>query len=149
MTRPKKCSPHIWNIDDWLPLYRSNRVGESPPEITCVDCCRVLAVIDTSQNMRLSIAVGIASRLFDGVEYDRVLASVFEYFDYHLDNPPPATRYDRKPQPQAGRTETGLIDKPIIGKLMQSQFGARRRRALEGAAEGQVPDSDPRRAGGA
>ena len=150
MTGAKKCSPHIWNIDDWLPLYRSNRVEESPPEITCVDCGRVLAVVDTSPNMRSSIAVGIASRLFDGVEYDRVLASVNEYFEYHRENPPPANPYDREPLQDANpnsRTETGLIDKPIIGSL-RAACSSRFLRDRNGSGKGQVPESDPRRAGG-
>ena len=79
-----KCRVHRWNIEDWLPLYKSNRVEESSSEIWCVDCGRVLAVRDMTPNMRSSISDGIAKRLFDGVEHSRVYDSVNEYFEFHL-----------------------------------------------------------------
>ena len=79
-----KCRPHRWNIEDWLPLYKSNSVEKSYPEIWCVDCGRVLAVRDTTPNMRASISDGIAKRLYDGDEYSEVYNSVNEYFEFHL-----------------------------------------------------------------
>ena len=172
MTRPKKCSPHRWNVEDWLPLYKGTDI--TIPELTCRNCGRVLAVGDTTPNMRASIADGIASRLFKGDEYAEVHDAVTKYFTYQIQNPPPANRYDRKPIPEAGRTETGLIDKPTPGSLRmraavtdgtvkrqaivddyipkgglpQSTLMARYRRAHEGSTKGQVPESPPRRPGG-
>ena len=79
-----KCRPHRWNIEDWLPLFKGNRVEDSDPEIWCLDCGRVLAVRDTTLNMRASIANGIAKRFLGGDEYDEVYESVNEYFEFHL-----------------------------------------------------------------
>ena len=128
-------------LNDWLPLYAQADI--TLPEITCVNCGRVLAVVDTTPNMRSSITEGIAKRLYEGDEYEEVHDAVSKYFAYQIQNPPPANRYDRKPrpQPEAGRTDTGLIDKPIIGSLMQSQFGARLRRAFGADADTQCPKS--------
>ena len=80
-----KCRPHRWNIEDWLPLC-GNPVEESYPEIWCLNlnCGRVLAVQDTSLDMRASIADGIAKRFCEGDEYDEVYNSVNEYFEFHL-----------------------------------------------------------------
>ena len=81
-----KCRPHRWNIEDWLPLLKANRVEETYPEIWCLNlnCGRVLAVRDTTPSMRASIADGIAKRFCEGDEYDEVYESVNEYFAYHL-----------------------------------------------------------------
>ena len=51
------CRPHRWNVEDWLPLY-GNKVEETAPEIRCLNCGRVLAVRDTTPNMRGSITEG-------------------------------------------------------------------------------------------
>ena len=61
------CRPHRWNNEHWLPI-----LPESSPEeydsITCLNCGRVLAIKDTSSNMRASIANSIAKRFMDGDE---------------------------------------------------------------------------------
>ena len=82
------CHPHRWNVEDWLPLY-GNPVEESDPEISCLNCGLVLAVRDTTPNMRGSIIQGIAKRVCDGDEYHEVFASASEYFVHHLTNTTP------------------------------------------------------------
>ena len=78
-----KCRPHVWNVEKWLPLYKGADIGL--PEITCTTCGRVLAVRDTTPNMRASITHGIASRLYEGDEYDEVQDAVLEYFAFHIE----------------------------------------------------------------
>ena len=78
-----KCRPHVWNVEPWLPLYAKAR-PEDHPAMECVNCGRVLAVVDTTPNMRTSIMRGIASRLFEGDEYTEVYEAVGEYFRFHL-----------------------------------------------------------------
>ena len=111
------CRPHRWNVEDWLPLY-GNKVEETAPEIRCLNCGRVLAVRDTTPNMRGSITEGIASRLFKGERYDEVAKSVREYFAFHA--------------------IPLHLDKPIKGRLMESAL-ANLRRARGGSVGGNVP----------
>ena len=147
MTRPKKCSPHRWNVEKWLPIIRNSDI--TVPEMECLNCGRVLAVADTSPNMRASIAEGIAKRFCEGDEYAEVHDAVTKYFTYQIQNPPPANRYDRKPQPAETVKRQAIVDdyKPK-GGLPKSTFMERLRRDREGSGKGQVPESPPGRAGG-
>ena len=77
-----KCRTHRWNVEKWLPIYKGADI--SVPEITCTICGRVLAVQDTSPNMRASITEGIARRLFEGDEYSEVFDSVMECWAFHI-----------------------------------------------------------------
>ena len=77
------CRVHRWNIEDWLPI-KGNKVEETNSEIWCLDCGRVLAVQDTTPNMRARITDGIAKRFCGGDEYTEVYESVSEYFNFHL-----------------------------------------------------------------
>ena len=73
-----QCRPHRWNVEDWLPLYRNSRPDDHD-SIRCLNCGRELHILDTSPNMRASIAEGIARRLHEGDEYDEVLESVHDW----------------------------------------------------------------------
>ena len=109
-----KCQPHRWNVEQWLPLY-GNPVEETAPEIKCLNCGRVLAVREMTQNMQSSITAGLASRLFRGERYDEVTQSVREYFMFHctvrpMDDPGKGSlrmREPYKPNPRAS-----VIDEP-------------------------------------
>ena len=79
----KLCKFHRWDHENWLPLIQGSK-PEDYPAMTCQTCGRVLAVMDTSPNMRASIATSIASRLKGGDEYDEVFSSVMAYFNTHL-----------------------------------------------------------------
>ena len=74
-----KCRPHIWNYEDWLPIVEGSK-PEANEAMTCLRCGRILAVMDTSQNMRSAIAHSLASRIYDGDEYSEVYDSVMDYF---------------------------------------------------------------------
>ena len=76
-----RCRPHVWNVEAWLPLYRS---ADIDADMECLNCGRVLSVKDTTPNMQLSITRSIASRLFDGDEYSEVYDAVSAYFRHHL-----------------------------------------------------------------
>ena len=75
-----QCRPHEWDLDE---LLAPTHEGTSDT-LTCVRSGRRLAVVDTSLNMRASIAHGIASRLYEGDEYDEVRQRICDYFEHHL-----------------------------------------------------------------
>ena len=66
-----KCRPHKWNYEDWLPIVKGSK-PEAHEAMTCQRCGRILAVRDTSPNMRAAITYSLASRLYDGDEYSEV-----------------------------------------------------------------------------
>ena len=73
------CRPHRWNYEAWLPVMKSAKPDEHDG-LTCLNCGRVLAVIDTSPNMRRNIARAIAEGVFDGDEYEEIFRSVIDFF---------------------------------------------------------------------
>ena len=73
------CKPHRWNYGERLPIIRGSH-PEKHDAIKCLNCGRVLDVMDTSPNMRASIAHSVASKLYGGDEYDEVRASVVDFF---------------------------------------------------------------------
>lgn len=77
------CRPHRWDIEHWLPILSESR-PEEYDAITCLNCGRVLAIKDTSPNMRSSIADSIAKKFLDGDEYAEVCESVMEFFNSAL-----------------------------------------------------------------
>ena len=78
-----RCGPHRWNYEAWLPILQGSKPAEYDA-IECLNCGRILAVVDTSPNMRASIAHAIASRVYGGDEYDEVRDSVMDYFNQWL-----------------------------------------------------------------
>ena len=77
-----KCRPHRWNIEAWLPIIKGSDI-EAPLE--CLLCGRVLAIAETTPNMRASMAHAIATRFLEGEEYSETHEAVFLYFNHHLD----------------------------------------------------------------
>ena len=88
-----KCRPHVWNVEKWLPIFKGADI--TVPEIECLNCGRVLHVRDTSPNMRASICEGIASRLFEGDEYEEVQDAVSQYFSFHIEAQAASLRVQR------------------------------------------------------
>ena len=114
-----KCRVHLWNVEEWLPLY-GKPVEKSFPEIWCLECGRVLAVRDMTPNMQASITNGIASRLFDGKRYSEVAKSVREYFMFHstarpIDEPYKGSLRMREPRKLDWRSN--VVDEPYKGSL--------------------------------
>ena len=114
-----KCRVHLWNVEEWLPLY-GKPVEKSFPEIWCLECGRVLAVRDMTPNMQASITHGIASRLFDGKRYSEVAKSVREYFMFHstarpIDEPGKGSLRMREPYKPDWRSN--VVDEPYKGSL--------------------------------
>ena len=114
-----KCSPHLWNVEEWLPLY-GKPVEKSYPEIWCLECGRVLAVRDMTPNMQASITHGIASRLFDGERYSEVAKAVREYFMFHstglrMDEPGKGSLRMRESYKPGSKPS--VIDEPYKGSL--------------------------------
>lgn len=72
------CRPHRWNYEAWLPLIRGSN-PEQHDSIRCLNCGRVLKVVDMSMNMKAAIANSLAARLFYGDEYSEVYDSVFDF----------------------------------------------------------------------
>ena len=77
------CNPHRWDCENWLPLFQGTD-PDAYPAMTCLSCDRKLAIMDTTPNMRASIAHAIASRLFDGDEHSEVYDAMQDYFSRHL-----------------------------------------------------------------
>ena len=76
------CSPHRWNVEQALPIYKDH--DQTLTGLTCQHCGRYLDVMDTSPNMRASIAQGIASRLYEGDEYSEVHEAVMAFWSAAL-----------------------------------------------------------------
>lgn len=78
----KKCNPHRWDVEEWLPLL-GTPLEDSPPKITCLVCGRVIWADSLTPARRTSIASGIASRMFGGERHADVFISAIQYFHYH------------------------------------------------------------------
>lgn len=90
------CKPHRWDYENWLPLIASSRPADYDA-MTCLNCGKVLAIADTSPNMRASITHAIASRIYGGDEHAEVSASMREFFEAALER----YRSRRPPGPPA------------------------------------------------
>ena len=69
-------SLELWGVAS----HHQRLAPEKHDAIKCLNCGRVLDVMDTSPNMRASIAHSVASKLYGGDEYDEVRASVVDFF---------------------------------------------------------------------
>lgn len=78
-----KCNPHVWNYQDWLPCFR-NAEPDYHDRIECRNCGRVLFIRDTTPNMRRAIARSMATRIFDGDEYEEIYEAAMDFFGWHL-----------------------------------------------------------------
>ena len=78
----RRCNPHRWDVEKWLPIRQGADIETAL--MTCLNCGRELRAEDTSPNMRASIAHGIATRLYEGDEYEEVYRAVSEWFVHHL-----------------------------------------------------------------
>ena len=74
------CAPHVWNVNDWLPILRGSH-PEAHDSIQCLNCGRILKKTEMTLNMRASIATSVASRLFCGDEFDEVYAAACEFLN--------------------------------------------------------------------
>ena len=82
MTTVARCKPHRWDVEKWAPIFKGADIETK--HMTCLNCGRMLRPMDTSPNMRARIANSIASRMFDGDEFDEVYESVNKYFQHHI-----------------------------------------------------------------